>query len=63
MFGVLYTDVSEAMINIRDLPAKIAVATTTDWKMFLYPYLVGLYPYATVTGFVTALVTAATTSM
>lgn len=60
IYGILYIAFSGTM-NIRNSPAKIAVASMRDWTML--PYGIDLYPYATVTSFAMALVTAVMTSM
>lgn len=60
IYGILYI-ASSGTMNIRNSPAKIAVASMRDWTML--PYGIDLYPYATVTSFAMALVTAVMTSM
>lgn len=60
IYGVFYIAASGTM-NIRNSPAKIAVASMRDWTML--PYGIDLYPYATVISFAMALVTAVMTSM
>ena len=60
IYSILYI-ASSGTMNIRNSPAKIAVASMRDWTML--PYGIDLYPYATVTSFAMALVTAVLTSM